>query len=220
MDGLSVLLGLIFLSSVPLFLSYLWILKHHKPLVPVFFILAVLAGLLSLGIAAVIQGLMPPFPGGDVRALMLHIFAGIALTEEGGRLLAIAALFYLRRFVGSARDTPFTTAQGAALGLVAGFGFALVENLSYAAAAPQLALLRAITAAPLHGACGARVGMAVQVFRAAPGRAVYRFLSAVFIHGMYNLLLIIPNFPAPIPIALAFIALGSSLLAIRSGNAA
>jgi RsiW-degrading membrane proteinase PrsW (M82 family) len=219
MDGILILSGLVLLSSAPVILAYFWVSKHHKPLTPLFFILAALAGLVSLGIAAVVQSFLPPFRGGDARTLILHIFMNIALTEEGGRFIALAALFKIWNHTGASRDTPLTPERGAALGLVAGFGFALVENLSYAAAAPQLALLRVITAAPLHGACGARIGMAAHTLRTAPGRTLYRFLSAVAIHGMYNLLVLVPSFPAPIPIALAFIALGSSLWAIRSGNA-
>jgi hypothetical protein len=70
----------------------------------------------------------------------------------------------------------------------------------------------------LHGACGFRVGSSAVMFREKPVQAVFRFLSAVIIHGIYNFMLIIPSiFPTIAAILIVLFALATSILAIRNG---
>jgi RsiW-degrading membrane proteinase PrsW (M82 family) len=94
-------------------------------------------------------------------------------------------------------------------------GFAAAENALYAAADIRIALLRAVTAAPLHGACGSRVGTAAALPGGGPRRAAAIFLSAAAIHTAYDFMLtgagILPFLSVPVALA----ALGSSLLALR-----
>jgi RsiW-degrading membrane proteinase PrsW (M82 family) len=108
--------------------------------------------------------------------------------------------------------------MASAAGLIAGLGFAILESAVYGASNPGNALLRAFTSAPLHGACGSRVGSSIVIFRKYPIQGFLRFLFAVATHGIYNFMLIIPgNLSTVIAILIALTALASSLLAIRSG---
>jgi RsiW-degrading membrane proteinase PrsW (M82 family) len=101
------------------------------------------------------------------------------------------------------------------MGLIAGLGFAVIETAMYGVGDFRITLVRAVTAAPLHGACGARIGMAVSHLRDAPGLALVRFLYAVGIHGMYNFMIISPGIPLVFPILIAFTAFLSSIQLIR-----
>jgi RsiW-degrading membrane proteinase PrsW (M82 family) len=107
--------------------------------------------------------------------------------------------------------------RASAAGLVAGLGFAALEGAVYGASDAGIALLRIFTAAPLHGACGARVGAAAVMFRERTAQALFRFLSAAFIHGIYNFMILMPGFPSIIAVVIALSALVSSILGIRSG---
>jgi RsiW-degrading membrane proteinase PrsW (M82 family) len=100
---------------------------------------------------------------------------------------------------------------------VAGLGFAIIENASYGAADMGIAFIRAFTAAPLHGACGARVGAAVADLRDKPFPALLRFLSAVAIHGMYNFMILLRGVSWILAVFVAFSSLASSILFIRAG---
>jgi RsiW-degrading membrane proteinase PrsW (M82 family) len=143
----------------------------------------------------------------------------IALTEEAGRLLILLVLsLVLARF----EKTPALPPEnlGSAMGLLAGLGFAVIETATYGAADLRNALLRAFTAAPLHGACGSRVGAAVFGFRDAPFRSVFRFAAAVLIHGTYNFMAVNPGMPVVFPILLVAASLFSALQTIRPGNPA
>jgi len=119
----------------------------------------------------------------------------------------------------SPADSPVSAGtMASAAGLIAGLGFAIIESAVYGASNPGNALLRTFTAAPLHGACGYRVGSSVAMFEERPLQAVFRFLSAVVIHGLYNFMLIIPGFvPSMGAILIALSALTTSVLAIRAG---
>jgi RsiW-degrading membrane proteinase PrsW (M82 family) len=99
---------------------------------------------------------------------------------------------------------------------VAGLGFAILENASYGSADMGIAFFRAFTAAPLHGACGARVGAAVTDLHDKPFSALLRFLSAVTIHGMYNFMILLRGVPWILAVLVAFSALASSILLIRA----
>jgi RsiW-degrading membrane proteinase PrsW (M82 family) len=100
-------------------------------------------------------------------------------------------------------------------GLAAGLGFAAVESASYGAADIGVALLRAFTAAPLHGACGARAGAAAELWGESRVRAALFFFSALMIHGIYDLVIVSPGVPSFLAILIALAALGSSLAAIH-----
>jgi RsiW-degrading membrane proteinase PrsW (M82 family) len=224
MNGLWTLLLLIFISALPVFAVLVWMRVSRFPITEhpfklSWFLLALLGGALSLLIAAILQALFPQtnetaMGEAAITALLFKIFIQVALTEELGRLGVLALLLGLvRRF---RRDSRVCTPTfGALTGLIAGLGFAVIETAMYGVGDFSIALVRAVTAAPLHGACGTRIGMAVSHIKDAPGLALGRFLYAVGIHGMYNFMVISPGIPQVFPILIAFTALLSSIQLIR-----
>ncbi|GHU61174.1 hypothetical protein FACS189445_2900 [Spirochaetia bacterium] len=219
MNGLWVLLLLIFISALPVLAVLIWLRVRRFPIGLPWFLLALLGGAISLGVAAILQSLFPQTDeasmGEAVLAVLLFkIFIQIALTEELGRFGVFALLFWLIRRFGKDTGT-HPPAFGALTGLIAGLGFAVIETAMYGVGNFSIALVRAVTAAPLHGACGTRVGIAVSHIRDAPVLALVRFLYAVGIHGMYNFMIISPGVPLVFPILIAFTALLSSIQLIR-----
>ncbi|MDR1637246.1 MAG: PrsW family intramembrane metalloprotease [Treponema sp.] len=235
MDGLNVFCLLIFVSALPVFFLCLWFRLSRYSLPLHWFLLFLLAGALSLLVALVLQRLLPDIPpGAGGRGRILYtVFCKAALAEETGRLLVFLAFFRAAaRFSPQpggglhwSRDraeispgaAPGLEFQGAIAGLVAGFGFAVIESASYGSADMGVAFIRAFTAAPLHGACGARVGASAADLRGNPFPALPRFLSAVAIHGMYDFMILLRGIPWILAVFAAFSALASSILFIRAG---
>jgi RsiW-degrading membrane proteinase PrsW (M82 family) len=233
MNGLMVLFLLIFVAAIPIFLVYLWFRMARFPLSLPWALFFLLSGAAALFIALLLQNLLPAALPANSRlsAVIFNIFCKIALTEELGRLLMLLLFFKILRLMGKgippARIDGNTTdpvpgvfsssaaVWGSVAGLLAGLGFALIESASYGAADMGVTLLRAFTAAPLHGACGARVGAAAAVCRDHPLPALMRFLSAVAIHGMYNFMILLPGTPTVLAIFIALSAAGSSVLFIH-----
>lgn len=213
MRGFFYLAISIALSALPVFLCFLWLRRKRPAMIPLPFLLSLAAGVFSLIPAALLQYALKPGVASGLAAIPYQIFVRIALTEELGRLLFLAPLFalILRRPAVLGYQS-----VGAAEGLVAGFAFAMAETLSYAVMEPDAALTRILTAAPLHGACGSRVGMAASSLSSAPGKSAFRFFSAVAIHGIYNSMLVLPAFSPVFPVILAMLALGSSVAVIRA----
>ncbi|MDR1248199.1 MAG: PrsW family intramembrane metalloprotease [Treponema sp.] len=210
MNGLWVLLLLIAISALPVLAVLLWIRLRRLPVKSSWFLLALLGGALSLGLAAVLQSLFPETEGAGLGVLLAKIFIQIALTEELGRLAVFSLLLSLAH-----RMEPHSSGFAAITGLIAGLGFAVVETAIYGAGNFSIALGRAITAAPLHGACGIRIGVAVFHIRRAPAKSLIRFLYAVTLHGMYNFIILSHGIPLVFPILIAFSALFSSIKLIR-----
>ncbi|MDR1908894.1 MAG: PrsW family intramembrane metalloprotease [Spirochaetaceae bacterium] len=198
MSGFGIILVLILFSALPVIAVRIWFSAAGVPLRPLGFLGSLLAGILTLLPAALLQSLFPASWGG----LMLRIFVRIALTEEAARLAVLALFFAILR-----RGSPLSEAEAAASGLVAGLGFAILETASYASAGLGIALLRAVTAAPLHGACGGRVACALYRFPGRPALAVSGFIIAVLLHGLFNFMVLKPGIPAPLPVILAAAAL-------------
>jgi RsiW-degrading membrane proteinase PrsW (M82 family) len=215
MIGFPILFFLIIISALPVFLIFIWFRVSKYPLGPRWFLCALLGGVISLFLAALLQSCFSRT--GSIRwgSQIFKIFIQIALTEELSRLPVLFLLFQLRRCRDGNCDSPVSSFW-AATGLLSGLGFAVVETASYSAVNPGLALLRALTAALLHGACGARVGLTVISLKTEPVRALFRFLTAVILHGMYNFMILSPGLPAVFSVFIAFSAIASSLLTIRS----
>jgi RsiW-degrading membrane proteinase PrsW (M82 family) len=225
MAGLLILLFLIFISALPVFAVYLWFRIARYPFSLVKFLFFLLAGAAAFFFALVIQSLFPgresAFSASANRWIFLRqIFIRVAFTEELGRLVALILLFWiLGRFEGEENSSGYgRVSRASAAGLVAGLGFAALEGAVYGALDTGIAsLIRVFTAAPLHGACGARVGAAAVMLRERTAQAVFRFLSAVLIHGIYNFMILMPGFPSIAAVIVALSALVSSILAIRGG---
>jgi RsiW-degrading membrane proteinase PrsW (M82 family) len=213
MNGLWILLLLIFTAALPVFLAFLWF--RRLKLKSLSFLLSLAAGIFALLIAVVLQHFVP-FPEGrgpgrgGVAPVLFGVFIRIAFIEELGKYIALCLLLRWTRRRG---DSSF--ASGPAAGLAAGLGFAAVESASYGAADISVALLRAFTAAPLHGACGARAGAAAELWRESRARAALSFLAALMIHGIYDLVIVSPGVPSFLAVFIALAALGSSLAALH-----
>jgi RsiW-degrading membrane proteinase PrsW (M82 family) len=216
---MGVLVLLIFISALPGIAAFLWFRRRRVPVPAHWFLLCLLAGALSLPLAAVVQYVIPAAYGIDMKDILFNVFIRIALTEEGGKLLVLLVLFRLRAM--SAKrdeaDAGFSggsggdqVARGTAAGLIAGLGFALIESASYGASDMRIAVLRTFTAAPLHGACGARDGAAAALLTRDPRRALWRFSAAVAIHGMYNILAVSPGYLRFLSILVSFVSLLSA----------
>jgi RsiW-degrading membrane proteinase PrsW (M82 family) len=222
MTGLWVLALLIFISALPVFFAFLWYRRYRILPSLSWFLPALGAGAVSVFAAALLQRLFPPaevlFPR-EIWRVFFDLFVRAALMEELGRFIVLFLFFRLRRFSAGAASAPGgSLLVGTAAGLAAGLGFAVIESASYGAADLNIALLRAFTAAPLHGACGARVGTAAFTPLKQPGRALFRFLAAVIIHGMYDFIIISPGLPSALSILIAFSALAASVQEIRRGS--
>jgi len=239
MPNLGILLVLILVSAIPAIAVFIWFRVARYKFSTVVFFISLFVGATSLFAALFLQGfvsgidILPPLT--DSVGLFMEILIRIALTEELSRLLLLIPLFLLfRRFnvtgwttdwarqpkYGENGITPIPLAEtmGKASGLVAGLGFGILESAIYGAADPFNAFLRAFTATPLHAACGSRVGSSIMTFRERPALAVFQFISAVVIHGIYNLMVVFPGrFPPFIAIFIAFSALFSSVQAISRG---
>ena len=223
MSGLWTLPFLLVTAALPVFLVYLWFQLSRFPLSGPWFFASLLAGAGASFIALILQTLIPPGRADTgMGGLLLGIFLRIAGTEELSRLVAMILFFHVCRRLGWSFPGPDESVEGivwgAACGLVAGLGFAVIENASYGAADMSVTFFRTFSAAPLHAACGSRVGSAVLCFREQPRPALGRFFSALAIHGMYNLMLLLPSIPPFLATLVAFFAFGSSLLFIRPGR--
>ena len=213
-----VLAIIILLSSLPIFAVYLWfrLAKYQFSLVRFLFVL--IAGAVAFFPALMMQNFLNfPLTGGRA-ALFYHFFVRIAFTEELSRLLVLLIFFWINKYF-SPDDSSLASwnhiQKGAATGLVAGLGFAVLETARHGYLGIGIILLRAITAAPLHAACGSRVGVAAVMFRSNPLQATLRLLTATAIHGIYNMMITMPGLPSIAAILVALSALATSILIIR-----
>lgn len=216
MSEIWVLLLLILSAALPLILVFFWFRFRKSPVTMPWFLTALVAGMVSLLIAALIQSLIPPLSRtgqSEPFFAFFNVFLRIALVEELSRLVVFIPLFLAIK-----RRRNIDMAFCAAMGLVAGLGFAKLESAFYGLADINIALLRAITAAPLHGACSIRVAVAFFVFTRYPVKALFLFCFAALIHGAYNMMIITPALPSALGILVAFTALFSSLPFIKADN--
>ncbi|MDR2185954.1 MAG: PrsW family intramembrane metalloprotease [Treponema sp.] len=216
MNGLWVLILLILISALPVLLVYIWFRLSKFSISLPWFLLSLLGGAAALTVAALIQSLVPGSDKTTLWVVLYTIFIRIALFEEAGRFIVLLFIFgFIRRL--KKENVLLTSAYCAATGLLTGLGFAVIETASYGAADMSIALLRAFTAAPIHGACGSRVGLAALKCTRAPVRCAAWFFSAVIIHGAYNFLLVSPGTSRILPILIAFAMLVSPVRIIRNG---
>jgi RsiW-degrading membrane proteinase PrsW (M82 family) len=228
-----VLLIIIFLSSIPVITVYIWFRLAKYQFTYIEFLIALVIGAAAFFPALILQNILNiSILTGSRLELFYHFFIRIAFTEELSRLLMLIIFFRINiRFNLKKNETlsisPVAATydiisfgdikKGAAAGLVAGLGFAVLESAIYGASNVSIILLRAITAAPLHGACGSRVGTAAMMLRTNPFQAILRVLSAVAIHGIYNLMINLPGLPSIAAFLVAISALASSIMVIHGG---
>jgi len=232
MYGSWVLVILFFISSLPVIAVFIWLRTVKYNLSVIRFLFALLAGAAAFFPALILQEylLFLAVPQGRA-ALFFEFFIRIAFTEELSRLFMLFIFFFISgivsgKAVAGYNENPIqplafnNVNEGIAVGLIAGLGFSILENASYAASGlgVSIILLRVFTAA-LHGACGSRIGAAAVMFRASPFQALLRIIIATAIHGVYNFMITIPGFFPPIAAyIIAVSALITAILTIRSDS--
>jgi RsiW-degrading membrane proteinase PrsW (M82 family) len=216
MNGIAVLLLLILISALPVLPLFFWIRRRAFPIRPSWFLLALLAGAVSLALAALLQILIPASDSITMGNLIVSIFVRIALTEEVSRLLVLLAFFAIARRFDPQSSIDAVRVRGVLTGIIAGLGFAVIETALYGSSNFTIALVRAITAAPLHGACGARIGLGTVQIKTEPVRGIGNIFYAIIIHGTYNFMLISPGIPVIFPAFIAITAFFSSLQSCRT----
>jgi RsiW-degrading membrane proteinase PrsW (M82 family) len=221
MSGTWVLLLLILISSIPLIAVYVWFRAAKYQFSIARFLFVSLAGAAAFFPALFLQEYLALLQPSGSTALFYYFFVRIALTEELSRLLMLALFFWISSLKkpdeNSGQPLSYTMVKkGTATGLVAGLGFAILESAVYAASDSGVLFLRVFTAA-LHGACGSRIGAAAVLFRTNPIQALFRVLTAVAIHGVYNFMVSLPGLPSIAAVLIAVSALITAILTIRGG---
>ena len=201
-----ILLILMFFSALPAILVFAWFRLKKSAVTLPWFLLSLAAGIVSFIVAALIQSFFYLTRQSGFGSVLFDIFVRIALLEETSRIVTLIFLLLIVRIF---RDSDVNFS--AALGLVAGLGFALIENAYHGITDFNIILLRLFTAAPIHAACGIRAAVAVFCFGKSKLKAIFCFVSAVIIHGAYNLTIVIPNLPSVLAILIALTAFFASL---------
>jgi RsiW-degrading membrane proteinase PrsW (M82 family) len=205
MNGILILLLLILTAAFPAIIVFFWFKSKKSPLTLPWFLLSLAAGILSFIVAAMIQALFASHKSEGLWPLLFNIFIRIALIEEASRVIVLLPLSK------TAKTRRNGIAFGAAIGLTAGLGFAVIESAYHGITNINIALLRIFTAVPLHAACGIRAGTAVFTALQHKAKAFFLFISSVVIHGTYNLMIVNPLIPSFLAIPTALIALFVSI---------
>jgi len=204
MNGIWSLLLLLFTATLPAIIVFFWLKSRKSSITMPWFLVSILTGIISFIVAAIIQMFFAPSQRDAFWPVIFDIFIRIALLEETSRIIA---LFIFKK---ASKNRWNTAAYGAAIGLIAGLGFAAIESAYYGMANIGIALLRIFTAVPLHAACGIRAGTAVFIAGQSPIKALFLLISSVFIHGAYNLMIVSPAIPSFLAIPTALIAFFAS----------
>ena len=117
-------------------------------------------------------------------------FVVAAFTEESFKFFVLRG--YAARH--DAFDEPF---DGIVYGVAASLGFAIVENVVYVfgewqesglGAGITVAILRALTAVPMHAICGVIMGACIGIGRFKPWRGwmLLGYIGAIGVHGAYD----------------------------------
>lgn len=213
------------ISALPVIAIFFYLKKRVPQFGNWLFIAALAAGSLSMLLASLLQIALPTVNAGTFLALIYTVFIRNALSEELGRLLILILLFWIlpifyryNEHEMSEGQRPLPLHMSVFIGVISGFSFAMLETISYGMLNLQLVIVRTLTSAPLHAACAARVGVAVWLIfkgdepqRGNMVKAIFYGISAILIHGIYNLLLLFPSSFAVLPVILAYIALASAL---------
>lgn len=184
---------LLIAACAPGILILLWVQRRDRLPEPpkVVWLTLLLGGLMSIPIIIVELGLSLVLGlTGEVNSYgeaAITAFVIAALVEEVGKFLVL--WFYCARH--SEFDEPM---DGIVYGVAASMGFAIVENVMYVFVYSQqsmgVAIVRAITAVPMHAFCGVIMGTCIGIAKFQAGqRAVWIALgigSAIAVHGLYD----------------------------------
>ncbi|MDR2568920.1 MAG: PrsW family intramembrane metalloprotease [Oscillospiraceae bacterium] len=224
MPGTLVLFVLVFISSLPVIAVFFWFKLSKYEFTIFCFLFALLAGAASFFPALLFQEILNMTFHSNRLNLFFHHFIRIAFTEELSRFLLLLIYFWINDRILQRISGQYTRCnsiginyekKATATGLIAGFGFALLENATYAASDINLLPLRIILTSAIHGACGSRIGTATFLIRSNPIKAILNVIAATAIHGIYNLMVIMPGIAPIMAILVAISALFTSILTIR-----
>ena len=208
MTGIWILLLLLITAALPVIIVLALFKAKKIPVTLPWFLVFLAAGMFSILVAVFVQKLFPPSDMGGFWLIFFGIFIRVAMVEETSRLVSLVPLLSVIK-----RRRNLDKSFFAAMGLVSGLGFAMIENAIYGLSESDfgIILVRAVTAAPLHAACGIRVCVALYFARKQPVTALFLFISAILIHGAYNLMIISSALPSWLAIPIAFAALFASI---------
>jgi RsiW-degrading membrane proteinase PrsW (M82 family) len=213
MSGIWLLLILILTAALPVAIVFLWLRAVKSQVTPPWFLASLAAGMISLLAAVLIQKFFSPLGRDGLAPIFFGVFIRIALVEEISRLISLIPLVN----AGKSR-LHSNKAFAATLGFASGVGFSMVESVFYGISDIRVILLRAITAAPLHGGCGIRAGTALWIVDKHPVKALFLVVSVIIIHGAYNLILVSPVILSVLVFPLAFVVLFASLRFIKMSD--
>ena len=130
-----------------------------------------------------------------VALTIVVAFGCVAFVEEGGKILYT----WYRERVSRGYLTPYGIVIVA---LAVSLGFASLENAAYIFRptsrvddAFQIALARAVMSTPLHGTCGVLIGVGIarRTRGVKQGACLHAIWASVFIHGLYDVVLMLPD---------------------------
>ena len=207
------IISLLLLAMAPAVIIMIWVfIKDKYEREPIsLLVLSFLLGVLSI-VPAILLELSADFMGiGKHHSWMdtiIYAFLVVAFAEEGSKFFFLRVFSYRKKSF----NEPF---DGIVYSVMIGMGFALTENIMYVLKGGlEVGLLRAFTAVPLHAACAILMGFWVGAAKFnLHGKKVryqiYGLLSAIFIHGLYDFLLIQRR--TPLLALFAFVVLAVSI---------
>ena len=184
----------IILSIIPSALISIYVISvNEKDKERIFlYIKMMLLGALSVLPGVILVTLTTTFlSSGLLSTLFIRPFIAVALVEELIKLSLIALILY--------RNKRFrTTKDGIYYSIAIAVGFALAENIIYLTGSTgylKLIVSRSLTAVPIHAICGAYMGYFTGLGKELEkGYFAPALLTALLIHGLYNVLITL-NFP-------------------------
>lgn len=184
------LLGALALSALPAFLLLWYFYRRDRARPEPIGLLgrSVLYGFLAVAPAALLELLLSRAlsPGGGTARRLFESFAVAAGVEESVKLFFVRNYLYRRPEFDERAD-------GIVYAICVSLGFAFVENFMYGYRNPGILFFRAFTAVPLHavatGVMGYCLGKAKVEGQAAKGAMARGLAWAVFIHGLYDFLI-------------------------------
>jgi hypothetical protein len=219
MSAVFVVVLMILIAGLPVVAGSWYFRAKHAVSMRVF-LAAMSAGivtvLLAIGAQLLIARLSPEptLQSGTKWVILYKIFIEIASTEELARVLMLA--LFTRLLTKPIEEDPHNrTALLRTFGMIAGFSFAAVETIFFTMTNLDSGLVRAISAAPLHGACGIRAGNAVLYGKRSIGLSLLSLFFAIALHGIYNFLAQRGGYFSYMGVALAVTAFLSGAQSIR-----
>ena len=209
---------MLLVSGLPV-VAAVWYFRAKHAVAMRVFAASMLAGLAAVLLAAGAQTVaasftpQPNLQAGATWVILYTIFIEIAFTEEMARFLTM--LLFVRLLNKVIEKDPYNKpALVKTFGMVSGFSFAVIETIFFTMTNIDSGLIRVISAAPLHGACGIRAARAILDGKRSPGLSALSILFAVALHGIYNSLMQRGGLFTYLGVALAITALISGAQSI------